>query len=85
MPLVASSVILESWGNNMDGHTPERLKQLQALPLERKVGFTVARLIEFYQHFNGKVYVSFSGGKDSTVLLYIARKIFPLVFMSKIF
>lgn len=58
-------------------HTLERLKQLQALPLERKVGFTIARLTEFYHHFDGKVYVSFSGGKDSTVLLYIARKLFP--------
>ena len=61
----------------MEERTLERLKQLQALPLERKVGFTIARLTEFYHHFDGKVYVSFSGGKDSTVLLYIARKLFP--------
>lgn len=61
----------------MEERTLERLKQLQALPLERKVGFTIARLTEFYNHFDGKVYVSFSGGKDSTVLLYIARKLFP--------
>lgn len=55
----------------------ERLRELQALPLERKVGFTVARITEFYDHFNGQVCVNFSGGKDSTVLLYIARKLYP--------
>lgn len=34
-------------------------------------------MIEWYNHWNGKVYVSFSGGKDSTVLLTIARQLFP--------
>ena len=28
-------------------------------------------------HYEGKVYVSFSGGKDSTVLLDLARRIYP--------
>lgn len=60
-----------------EGHTRERLKELIALPLERKLGFTAARIIEWHTRFNGQVYVSFSGGKDSTVLLYIARSIFP--------
>jgi 3'-phosphoadenosine 5'-phosphosulfate sulfotransferase (PAPS reductase)/FAD synthetase len=60
-----------------EGHTKERLKELQALPLERKIGFTAARIAEWYQHYNGKVYVSFSGGKDSTVLLDIARTLYP--------
>ena len=60
-----------------DVHDVERLKELQALPLERKVGFTAARIAEWYHHWNGQVHVSFSGGKDSTVLLYIARKLFP--------
>lgn len=60
-----------------EGHTRERLKELQALPLERKVGFTAARIAEWYDHYNGKVYVSFSGGKDSTVLLHIARILYP--------
>lgn len=60
-----------------EGHTKERLKELQALPLQRKIGFTAARIAEWYQHYNGKVYVSFSGGKDSTVLLDIARTLYP--------
>lgn len=58
-------------------YTTEQLKEFQALPLERKVGLTCARITEFYNHYDGKVFVSFSGGKDSTVLLYIARKLFP--------
>ena len=60
-----------------EGHTKERLRELQSLPLERKIGFTIARIVEWYNHYDGKVYVSFSGGKDSTVLLHIARSLFP--------
>lgn len=58
-------------------HDAERLKELQSLPLERKIQITQTRIIEWYQHYNGNVYISFSGGKDSTVLLHIARQIFP--------
>ena len=58
-------------------HDKKRLQELQALPLWRKIQITQARIIEWYQHFNGQVYVSFSGGKDSTVLLDLARRIFP--------
>lgn len=58
-------------------YTTQQLREFQALPLERKVGITCARLTEFYTHFDGKVFVSFSGGKDSTVLLHIARALFP--------
>lgn len=60
-----------------EGHTKERLRELQALPLERKVGFTAARIAEWYTHYEGNVHVSFSGGKDSTVLLHIARALYP--------
>lgn len=56
--------------------TKEDLKQLQNLPLERKILATQAKIIEWYNYFGGQVYVSFSGGKDSTVLLHIARQIF---------
>ena len=37
---------------------------------------TQARIMEFYRKLNGNVCISFSGGKDSTVLLDIARKIY---------
>lgn len=57
--------------------TIEQLRELQAMPLERKYQLTVARVMEFYQHFDGEVRVAFSGGKDSTVLLDIVRGIYP--------
>ena len=57
--------------------TIEFLKELQAAPFHRKVSITQARIMEWYYKFKGQVYVSFSGGKDSTVLLHIARRIFP--------
>lgn len=70
---------MQEYEYSSDGkiHDKERLKELQALPLWRKIQITQARIIEWYNYFNGQVYISFSGGKDSTVLLHIARKIFP--------
>ena len=51
---------------------------LQALPLDVKILKTQQRIREWVNYFGvDGVYVSFSGGKDSTVLLHIARKLFP--------
>lgn len=58
-------------------HDSQRLKELQALPLWRKIQITQARIMEWYKFYEGQVSISFSGGKDSTVLLDLARRIYP--------
>ena len=60
----------------MSTHTSDMLKLLQQLPLEIKIEKTKQRIIEWYEHYQGQVYISFSGGKDSTVLLHLAREIY---------
>ena len=62
----------------MAKHTVEELQMLQVLPLEVKVRKTEERIKEWVEEYGiDGVYVSFSGGKDSTVLLNIARRLFP--------
>lgn len=60
-------------------HTLEELRALQELPLSRKVLVSQARIFEFYKKLEGKVCVSYSGGKDSTVLLHMVRTCYPEV------
>jgi 3'-phosphoadenosine 5'-phosphosulfate sulfotransferase (PAPS reductase)/FAD synthetase len=50
---------------------------MQKYPLHVKVGRTQARIMEYYRKLNGKIYISVSGGKDSVVLLDIARRLYP--------
>lgn len=58
----------------------DELKILQALPLELKVRKTQERIREWVNYYGEDgVYVSFSGGKDSTVLLHIVREMYPNV------
>lgn len=54
-----------------------QLNQRQALPLNLKIRYTQNRIRAWYEHWQGQVYISFSGGKDSTVLLYIVRELYP--------
>ena len=55
-----------------------QLKQRQGLPLEAKIALTERRIVEWVEYYGlDHVYVSFSGGKDSTVLLHICRKLYP--------
>lgn len=58
--------------------THDEFIMLQALPLELKVAKTKLRIREFVDRFGVEgCYVSFSGGKDSTVLLDIVRELYP--------
>lgn len=52
----------------------KRLKEWQALTLDQKIDHAVGTIEAFKARTGHDVYVSFSGGKDSTVLLDIARR-----------
>ena len=61
----------------MGTRTLQELQMLQALPLAVKVEKTKFRIREWVDRYGEDgVYVSFSGGKDSTVLLHIARQMY---------
>ena len=68
-------------------HEIWELRQMQALPLESKIKMTKHRIQTWIDEFGvDGVYVSFSGGKDSTVLVDIVRNVcgyreIPLVFV----
>ena len=51
---------------------PEKAKELMSLDTEYKEIITYGKIEEGFTAWDGKVYVSFSGGKDSTVLAYLA-------------
>lgn len=55
----------------------EELKARLSMPLHMKIALTQSAITRWYEHWNGKVYVSYSGGKDSTVLLDIVKDMYP--------
>lgn len=71
----------------MAKHTMQELYQWQALPLNIKVLMTAERVRNWVNEFGEDgVYLSFSGGKDSTVLGHIIREVcgyknIPFVFV----
>jgi 3'-phosphoadenosine 5'-phosphosulfate sulfotransferase (PAPS reductase)/FAD synthetase len=58
--------------------TQDELKILQALPLDVKIEKSKLRIKEWVQVFGQDgVYISTSGGKDSTVLVHLVRSLYP--------
>lgn len=51
-----------------------QFSQRKYLPWEVKLQLTRTRIREWYENWNEMVYVSYSGGLDSTVLLHLVRK-----------
>lgn len=58
----------------MSTFTKEDLKRFQAESLDEKIQRSFAKISEWYSRFSNEVYVSFSGGKDSTVLADLCAK-----------
>lgn len=46
---------------------------MQSLPLEAKIIMSQRRIRDWFDYWDGQVYVSFSGGKDSTVLKHLVE------------
>lgn len=55
----------------------KELKERQKWTLDQKIDHSLGVIDQFISRLNGKVYVGFSGGKDSTVLLDLCRVIKP--------
>lgn len=58
----------------MGKYTREDLKMLQSMTLDQKINHAISMFQIFYMRMDGKVYRSFSGGKDSTVLRHLTDK-----------
>lgn len=58
-------------------HSHADYAQLASLPLDAKIIHAERRIHEWYEHYDGNVYVAFSGGKASEVLLHIVRGLYP--------
>ena len=50
-----------------------QLQQKQSLPLNIKISMTKRRIAEWYNKYKGNVYISYSGGKDSEVMLHLVK------------
>ncbi len=63
-----------AWAHTVDSGAlklaMEKLYARRQLPLEQKIEMSVQRIEEWHDAWDGQVAVSYSGGKDSSVLLW---------------
>lgn len=57
----------------------QTLRTRQAWTLEQKIDHSLGVIEQFNSHFDGQVFVSFSGGKDSCVMLSLVELLLPNV------
>lgn len=65
----SKSISRENWK-----HQPWELRQMQSLSLDSKKKMSYARIAGWYEEFGDDTYVSYSGGKDSTICLEMVAK-----------
>lgn len=74
--MMTDEEIIKQW----KAEPASELRRLQGMPYEWKVEHAKDVIREFVEHEGeDHVYVSFSGGKDSLVLLHLVRSIYPNV------
>lgn len=70
-----------AWGRAVASGTLQRaidtLQERRALPLDQKIEASLARIRDWHEAWDGAVSVSYSGGKDSSVLLWLVRQAYP--------
>lgn len=71
----------KAWANTVDSGAlktaMQKLHERRALPLDKKIALSLERIAEWHDAWDGSVAVSYSGGKDSSVLLWLVRLIYP--------
>lgn len=72
------SINSKSFSRSDNKQTIEDLQRLQKMDLNNKIQVTQARIMEWYNRNDKKCYISFSGGKDSTVLADITAQVCSL-------
>jgi len=60
-------------------HTRTEFLQKRSLPLDAKVHMSLNRIRQWIEAHDGCVYVSVSGGLDSTVLAHLVQQVDPNV------
>lgn len=60
-------------------YTTDDLKTMIQWPLQKKVQTAQTRILEWCRHYDNNVFVAFSGGKNSCVLLDLCRRVMPCI------
>lgn len=71
--------VAEQTKNGVIAARQAELTRKQLLPLDEKISLSRRVIKDWYEAWDGQVSVSYSGGKDSSVLLWLVRDMYPEV------